>query len=1058
MRCRILSACLLAVLPFGAASGEELAQNSKVTEIEKGAPVTPHRIDVDLRDLPQVRGWKVGDPLKEIPIRTYLPQTALSLAAENQGPDPLVDRQRAFVPQTQRGSGAGFTTPTRNFGGQGFSGVNPPDTVGDIGPNYFIQSINTGGGADVRIWNKAEPPSVVTTFRMDNLGTGACASGFGDPIVLYDRQAERWLITEFAGSGNHLCVYVSQSADPVSGGWYAYDFTTATFPDYPKYAVWATDANGGDGSYIVTANDGGPGVYALNRGPMLTGDASSFIRIGMPGLPGFGIQGPAPADPDGPNGPPAGTPAMVMRHRDTELHGSPSAPGDVLEMWEFQVDWQNTGNTTLQLVDNVDVSDFDSTTCGTIFGGCFDQPNTGTRLFPIREVIMNRLQYYKHADFETLVGNFVVDVGGDQGGIRWFELRRNSPTQAWTTYQEGTWSIDSDNRWMAGVAMDQSQNIAMAYTVASSSTFPSLRYTGRQASDTLGLMTQGENSISESTASNSSERWGDYAAMGLDPSDDCTFWFTSMNNFSSSWRTHNASFKFDACGCLQQPLPPVVTAEAIEANQIVLNWADSELDTVTDYIVSRSRDQAGPYSSIAFVSDLSPGLANSGSYEYVDADVSGGVTYYYRVDASDGVRCLSESTADASAIGFGSCSLRPIFNGLDSISDAIGDTCAVGLSWSPAAAECGGPVAYNVYRSSTPGFAPDASTLLAGGEFGTSITDVNALIEGQSYYYVVRAVDLGNGVEDLNSVEFEAQAAGLLTGVSAFVFEDFESGAALDDWTITTGPGIHTCGEWALQSGSGSRPSGGSGQYAIADNECGGLLGRTSSTLTSPETNLDIPGLLGVELKLDVYFNYASGNGSESGTIEYWNGSQWIAIWNSPNSDVNQTLSFDLTAGASGVTDFKIRVDYQDATRDRWFSIDDYTILVDVFNACSTSVAPAAAGAGLGSSSQLTAAVDGAGLDVSFDASCGATEYNLLYGDLSDVSSLSLSGSECSIGTSGTFDWTVAPAGNLFFIVVGTDDSGTESSWGPNSLGERNGLTPSGECAVTTKEITNVCE
>ena len=129
-------------------------------------------------------------------------------------------------------------------------------------------------------------------------GSSYCGSGYGDPIILYDRLADRWLMSEFSGSGSRLCVYISQTPDPVSGGWYNYAYAAPSFPNYPKYAVWATDANGGAGSYVVTANDGGPGVYALDRGAMLNGDPATLQKLTMPSLSGFGIQGPAPADPE----------------------------------------------------------------------------------------------------------------------------------------------------------------------------------------------------------------------------------------------------------------------------------------------------------------------------------------------------------------------------------------------------------------------------------------------------------------------------------------------------------------------------------------------------------------------------------------------------------------------------------------------------------------------------------------------------------------------------------------------------------------------------------------
>ncbi|MCP3936920.1 MAG: PKD domain-containing protein, partial [Actinomycetia bacterium] len=213
-----------------------------------------------------------------------------------------------------------------------------------------------------------------------------------------------------------------------------------------------------------------------------------------------------------------------MRHRDTEVHGG-SAAGDLLEIWLFDVDWQIPSNSSLTQATSIDVAEFDSDLCGTFSFSCIQQPGGGD-LDPIREAIMNRLQYFHHDDgVETLVGNLATDVtGSDDAGIRWFELRRSGG--AWQLHQEGTYTIDSDSRWMGASSMDSSKNIALAYSVSSTSTFPALRYTGRLADDPLGVMTQSETSIVEGVTSQPFDRFGDYAAMGLDPTDDCTFWFT----------------------------------------------------------------------------------------------------------------------------------------------------------------------------------------------------------------------------------------------------------------------------------------------------------------------------------------------------------------------------------------------------------------------------------------------------------------------------------------------------------------------------------------------------
>ena len=719
-----LVAALLIPAPIALAD-----QAEKTPVIQVGAPVTPFVFDGDVRDLPQAPAWKPGDPIKEIP-RRYYPRPGSYVEPDYEpGIDPLVGIQQSAP--VYRGSGS-FTTPTRNFAGQGFTGVSPPDTVGDVGLDHYVQMVNTGGGTDVRIWDKAEPtPNLITTFRLDNLGSGNCSFGFGDPVVLYDRLADRWMLSEFSSAGNDLCVYISQTPDPVSGGWYAYNFVPLTFPDYPKYGVWPTDANDGPGSYVVTANDGGGtrGIYVMERGPMLNGEAAGWQTTDIPTLSGFSFQTATPADLDGPVPPPDGAPAIIMRHRDTENHGGPAAPGDLLEMWTFDVDWVTPGNSVLTAETSIDIAEIDSSLCGLTAFACFPQPGTGTTLDPLREVIMFRLQYMNHDDHETLVGNLVTDVdGANLGGLRWFELRGGHGN--WTVHQEGTYSIDSDSRWMGASAMDQSGNIAIGYNVSSDTTFPSLRYTGRMSDDPPGMMTQPESVIHDGTASSGTNRYGDYASMNLDPVDDCTFWFTGEDNTSSSWRTQVASFKFDACGCLLFPDPLTPSTIDNGDNQIDITWDDSELETVVEYLVKRSRNPGGPYETIAVVPDDSPGVGNGPGYLFEDLTVSGTITYYYVVVASDGAACKSDSSNESSATATGACTLAPVFDGLQSVSGPDLLVCTLDLAWSAASPECGGPETYNIYRSTTPGFTPGAGTLLAAGVNNVVFSDLNSLVDG----------------------------------------------------------------------------------------------------------------------------------------------------------------------------------------------------------------------------------------------------------------------------------------------------------------------------------------
>ena len=1226
--------------------------------LEQSAPVTPYLFDGDVRQL-TAPVWKPGEPIREIPRRHY-PKPGIAPLREPDSSDVLVARQRQTSQGLPAGTDGTFTTPSRSFNGIGFGGVNPPDPTGAAGPNHYIQSANSSVGAIIRIFDKAEPtPTQLASFALDSLGSAQCADGGGDPIVLYDRHADRWMLSEFSDSGPHLCMYISQTADPVTGGWYVYQFTTPSFPDYPKYGSWPTDANAGAGSYVVTANDGGPGIFAMDRGSMLAGLGATFIRVAIAGLPGFLFEAPTPADLDGSVLPPGGAPAIIMRHRDTDVHG-PGGIADLLEMWSFDVDWINTANTVLTQLPSIEVAPFDSSLCGLTSFNCFPQPGTSVTLDPLREVIMNRLQYVHHHDgVETLVGSFVVDIdGADTGGVRWFELRGGTPN--WTLYQEGTYSIDSDNRWMSSISMDQSRNTALAYNISSSTQFPGIRYTGRFDLDTLGAMTQTESVILDGTASNPSIRYGDYSHMSLDPEDDCTFWFTGEVNTSSLWTTQIGSFRFEDCGCTVTPESPALSGANNGDNRVDLDWDDSDLASVVTYHVLRSRTPGGPYEQIAEIADTSPGVADDLGYTFSDFDVSGGIDYYYVVRAFDGVACNSPFSNEIMVTATGLCTLAPVFGGVGQVDDPEFGICTLDVSWAPANPECGASVTYNVYRSTMSGFVPGAGNVQASGVIGTSFSDLNQVVDGMVYFYKVRAVDVSNGVEDENDAErsgepsgvggancttgsncaenpfvdvspdgpvtacqgsgptltaalnggtgpftyqwirdgmpvpgengpsytptslglhaynvrVSAQAcpddvtdgldavialvneptfagltsvvpaddsictvdmlwdpastlcagpvtynlyrdtsappalthqnliAGGLTGTSYtdtfdlvdsqtyfytakaldqstlrtddnnvvlsatpdgpnngiqnFYDEGFSDVLVINDWTIDNDLANHSCGEWAVGSDPLWAPSMGSGNYLIADNRCAPLLPRTSTTATSPSIDLVIPGLQSVTLRVKARFDFEPLNGEETGAIEIWDGTQWVALWNSAAVDVNQQMTFDVTAHAAGNSDFKVRFNYANAVVDQYFSIDDVTVITDVISTCATeSSGPASVPRG-----SLAAWSNGSGIDLVWDtATCSSADYSLLYGDLANVATYALQGSVCALGSSGTFGWASPPAGNLYFLVVPTDGAGTEGSWGlTRALAERNGSLASNECGVSAKNPTHICE
>ncbi len=715
----------------------------------------------DLRDLPRAVQWKPGDPIKEIPRRSNQPPRYLA-------PEPVPQIDPLLEVQSRAPLDRALMPTILNFAGQGFTGVNPPDTVGDVGLDHYIQSINASGGAVFTVYNKADGSVAAGPINMDSLGTGACASGLGDPVVLYDQLADRWFLSEFSNAANALCIYISQTSNPISGGWFGYQFNTPTFPDYPKYGVWPD-------AYYASTNESSPSVYAYDRAQMLAGGVATAQRFTAPDLAGFGFQALIPSDADGDTPPPANAPNPFMRHRDDEVHnaGSNNPAADFLEIWEFHVDFVTPANSTFTGPTNISITEFDSDLCGLTSFNCFPQPS-GPTLDPLREVVMNRLQYRNFGTHQTLVSNLVTDVDGtNHGGIRWFELRRSGG--GWGLHQEGTYAPDIHHRWMGSAAMDGGGNLAMGYSVSSTTLFPSLRYTARLVGDPLGTV-QNEVSIVAGTAANSSNRWGDYAALAVDPVDDRTFWFTSQYSPASSWATRIATFQL----CTAPGVPTISSAAPVAANRIDVDWADGSPSSTT-FSVYRAEGTCAAPGPFVKIANSVPG------FTYQDMTVSGGSTYAYRVTGLSADQCESGPSGCVEATATGTCTLAPTFAGLVSATNGRESTCTLDLAWAAASSRCGAGVTYNVYRSTTSGFVPSGANQIATGVSGTTYTDsAPALVNGQLFYYVVRAVDTLNAMEDANTVQRSSAPTGpFLPAPLTETFEGSASGGGFDlpDWT-----------------------------------------------------------------------------------------------------------------------------------------------------------------------------------------------------------------------------------------------------------------------------------
>jgi len=444
----------------------------------------------------------------------------------------------------------------------GFSIV-PPDINGDIGLDdagnrIYIQYINSVWGVFDVNGNLINGPFAGNTF-WTGFGGPCETNNDGDPVVLYDDEAGQWLFSQFSINQGVQCVAISTTSNPLGPYHrYAFEVTPGGANDYPKLGVWSDGTTGstGQSAYTFTTRDfpvgstfGGAGV--MERDAMLVGAPAQFIKFSNPCVAGDCVEGQLPPHLAGPN-PPVGTCPTFWTAVDSAFDDSPFA-NDGYRNHTLCVDWSNLGNTTYTegpLV--VAGSNFDRFLAGNVVGPV----NGGEDLDALQFFTMNRVQYRWFGTYGSVVFNTTVDAGSDRAGIRWTENRSTDGDSGWFRQQDGTYAGDSDDgieRWMGSIAQDQDGNIALGYTAASGSLFPSVRYTTRMAGDAPGAMPGGEASCHESTGAQvaSSNRWGDYSSMSIDPTDDCTFWYTQEyyeTTGSFDFNTRICSFKLDGCG------------------------------------------------------------------------------------------------------------------------------------------------------------------------------------------------------------------------------------------------------------------------------------------------------------------------------------------------------------------------------------------------------------------------------------------------------------------------------------------------------------------------------
>jgi hypothetical protein len=520
-----------------------------------------------LRDLPRVISAERGEVEQE--LRRVKPDHAV--------PAGFVD------PAVQTGVGAAAApAPNLTFEGmnqaEGCGGCIPPDTNGAIGLTQYGQMVNSAFSIYSKTGTRLAGPTPINALWTDLLG--ACKdNNNGDPVVIYDQLADRWVLSQFAVPGGevgyHECIAVSQTPD-ATGAYYVYDFplSTTKFEDYPHFGLWPDayymsthEFNAAGTAYL------GAGAWAFERGKMLVGQPAQLVYFSL-GNGNTALGGQLPATLDGYTLPPTGAPNYFAEVDDAADIG----PADAMRIWKFHVDWSNPASSTFgnntQPDSIIPVAEFTRPSCSVAGNrayvvGCVPQAGDPSQLDPIGDRLMYRLAYRNFGDHESLVAvhTVVADSTTMQMGPRWYEVR--DPGGSPTIFQQSTYGPTGETdllyRFVSSVAMDHAGDLAIGYSTSSSVDFPSIAYAGRLASDPINTLAQGETQMWAGTGPQRGElfapqtgRWGDYSALTVDPADDCTFWYTTeyfeaTDAPTGAWHTRVGSFTFPQCTPITRP-------------------------------------------------------------------------------------------------------------------------------------------------------------------------------------------------------------------------------------------------------------------------------------------------------------------------------------------------------------------------------------------------------------------------------------------------------------------------------------------------------------------------
>jgi hypothetical protein len=394
----------------------------------------------------------------------------------------------------------------------GYTGSNPTDPALAVGPEHVFVVWNTKFAIFDKDGNQLVGPTNPNPAIFPS--NGCC-----DLTVSYDTAADRWVVSYLGGGAQ---IAVSQTGNPITSDWNIYNIGTVN--DYNKLSVWS------DGYYLTDQSNGNR-LYAMDRSAMLAGAGSVSIQgFQLPGMATFGFASPQALNVTNGDMPAAGNAPIVFYQDDS--YGGVSE--DHIKFWSANVDFSTPGNSSITAPQQIPVTPFTSIFDGGSFSN-LQQPNGGSVLDALQGIVMNQAQFRKFTTHNSAVFNHVIDIdpsGGKRAAVRWYEFRQTTDGAPWSLYQEGTYtSPEGKHAWNASLMMDNQGNIGMGYSAMSvqgnGNTEVGSYYTGRFASDPLGVMTVSEEVIAPGDAAISGGRYGDYSKIDIDPSDDATFYFTN---------------------------------------------------------------------------------------------------------------------------------------------------------------------------------------------------------------------------------------------------------------------------------------------------------------------------------------------------------------------------------------------------------------------------------------------------------------------------------------------------------------------------------------------------